>query len=143
MSNIVVTDSGCWEYTKRRDPKGYGRLHTSGYTLTHRIMWTIRYGDPGDLCVLHRCDNPPCCNPAHLFLGTVADNNRDMVAKKRHRSTTPTGEGSYRGKLTDDTARVIRSTYASGATQREIARAYGVSQSTVWRTIHGLTGYAS
>jgi HNH endonuclease len=77
---------GCWLFTGYLNPKGYGTLHFRGRPhLTHRIAWTLFRGEiPPDQCVLHRCDVPACCNPDHLFLGTLTDNNRDMLAKGHH-----------------------------------------------------------
>lgn len=71
-----------------KDPKGYGRVmirDNGGTELSHRIAWILVNGPvpPETPCVLHACDNPPCCNPAHLFLGTNDDNVADMVAKGR------------------------------------------------------------
>lgn len=77
----------CWPWTGSTDRKGYGHVNRPKLKpspmLAHRYAWQLAHGDPGALCVLHRCDRPPCCNPAHLFLGTVADNNADMRAKGR------------------------------------------------------------
>ncbi len=79
----------CWPWTrsKIRDG-GYGQIgrggHDGGIVLTHRLAWEIANGPvPDGMRVLHECDNPPCCNPKHLFLGTQADNLRDMTAKGR------------------------------------------------------------
>lgn len=87
----VHKTDGCWEWTGSRDRKGYGKIAKGGAPtiplLAHRVSWAIHHGDPGDLCVLHRCDNPPCVRPDHLFLGTIADNNRDMTQKGRHGDT--------------------------------------------------------
>lgn len=80
-----VVDSGCWEWTGARLVKGYGLVGNVGGTIqAHRAAWLLtHFVIPDGMQVLHRCDNPPCINPAHLFLGTPADNMRDMVAKGR------------------------------------------------------------
>ncbi len=77
-----------------RDKWGYGDLSYSGkHMQAHRLAWTLTHGDPGELDVLHTCDNPPCCNPKHLYLGTDADNHRDMHARGRFRHRyTPMNE---------------------------------------------------
>lgn len=79
----------CWVWTGPTNRKGYGTL-TEGqgskrHVLAHRAAWIATNGPiPGGLHVLHSCDNPPCCNPAHLHLGTIAQNNREMVERGRH-----------------------------------------------------------
>lgn len=75
----------CIEWTGYRDRQGYGRRSIRRRLfLVHRLAWEEANGPiPDDLCVLHACDNPPCMNPEHLFLGTRADNNADMDAKGR------------------------------------------------------------
>jgi HNH endonuclease len=82
----VKRGPGCWEWQGYRDRKGYGRIGGGKDSqLVHRLSWSLHHGDPGELCVLHHCDNPPCVNPDHLFLGTIQDNNADMIAKGRRR----------------------------------------------------------
>lgn len=80
----------CWIWTGSTS-EGYGQINVGGgdgrHDWAHRVSWEIHHGPiPDGLWVLHRCDNPSCVRPDHLFLGTVADNNRDMIAKGRHRS---------------------------------------------------------
>lgn len=82
----------CWEWNGNRSPYGYGRkrIKTVLYQ-THRLAWAWVNGPiPAGLCVLHRCDNPPCCNPRHLFLGTQVDNNNDTISKGRHGGSAKT-----------------------------------------------------
>jgi hypothetical protein len=76
----------CWVITGHHNRDGYGVLSVDGnMQLAHRLVWVYTFGPiPPGMCVLHRCDNPPCCNPDDLFLGTQADNMRDMAAKGRH-----------------------------------------------------------
>jgi len=92
---------------------------------------------PDGMQVLHRCDNPPCCNPAHLFLGTQADNIADMIAKRRGGAVS--GEAHYRAKLTADQVSAIRARYAAGETQVALAREFGVSQTNISRIVRGTT----
>ena len=79
----VKKTPACWVWAGVTFRNGYGQF--GRHSLAHRIAWELMYGPiPAGLCVLHRCDNPPCVRPDHLFLGTVADNNHDMCAKGRN-----------------------------------------------------------
>jgi hypothetical protein len=85
----VVQSAGdeCWHWTAFCDRRGYGQFSTRDMpsARAHRVSWVIHHGQiPDGMCVLHRCDNPPCVNPAHLFLGTLRDNVHDMMTKGRH-----------------------------------------------------------
>lgn len=88
----TVTETGCWEYSGDRLPTGYGRLMQDGrILLAHRVAWALTHGEIADgLYVCHKCDNPPCMNPAHLFLGDVRENNRDRTLKGREHNTRKT-----------------------------------------------------
>jgi len=78
-------ENGCVEWQRGKFATGYGAVSIGGkMKLSHRVAWEIENGPiPEGLCVLHRCDNRPCCNTKHLFMGTIADNNRDMADKGR------------------------------------------------------------
>lgn len=119
--------SACWEWQKCKRG-GYGRITISGVaTVTvHRYLWELVNGSiPVGLNVLHRCDNPPCCNLSHLYLGTQADNVLECEVKER--GNHPKGVQHGRAKLTEDAVREIRALKASGAKSIELARKYGVS----------------
>jgi len=83
---VAADDEGCWEWTASTNKLGYGWFGAHRKThLAHRVSWELNVGPiPEGSHVLHRCDNPPCIRPGHLFLGTDADNMADMVAKRRH-----------------------------------------------------------
>lgn len=121
----------CWPWTAYRNGKGYGRRAAPGDTYAHRLAYALAYGPvPAGLWVLHRCDNPPCCNPAHLFLGTNMDNMRDMAEKGR-RVPLP-GARNGRAKLDAGAVAEIRTLYAAGAaTQRELAQRFGVTRPAI------------
>jgi hypothetical protein len=101
----------------------------------HRVAWIATNGPiPPGAIVCHACDNPPCCNPGHLWLGRDADNNADKEAKGR--GNHPRGSSHGRAKLTEAQIREIRARYAHGAvTQTMLAKEYGVIQITISRII--------
>ncbi len=117
----------CWEWTAYKDP--YGQIWAWGkQRKTHRISWGLHYGAiPDGMCICHHCDNPGCVNPAHLFLGTKADNNADMCAKGRQ----VVGEKQHLAKLTQEQVLEIRRLYAQGMSQGELGKCYGVHQVNV------------
>jgi hypothetical protein len=125
----------CWPWQgKRRN--GYGRMFANGKMLSaHRVSWALANGSiPDGMKVLHRCDNPPCVNPNHLFVGTQGDNMRDCAAKRRlslqqHPERTQ-GERHPMAKLTADVVREIRARKGSASTYA-LAREFGVCQATI------------
>lgn len=129
---IEKTDA-CWNWVGEKDGGGYGRTRWEGKChKAHRIAWRLLRGKiPAGLFVLHHCDNRSCCNPEHLYLGTQADNMRDMVERKR-RKGIGCGEKNGRSKLTQEQAEAICLLYAAGQmSQQKIANQFGVSQFAV------------
>ena len=133
----------CWEWMGTIMIRGgYGQFqHMRNGIRTryraHRVSWELHNGPiPKGLLVLHHCDNPPCVNPNHLFLGTPKDNTHDMIRKGR----MPRGSARPRTKLTEDIVRDMRSKYANGGILgRELAEEYGVTQWAVFPILRGET----
>lgn len=122
----------CWEWVGGTHRFGYGASLWQGKSVNiHRLVYEHYVGPiPGKMFVCHRCDNPRCCNPAHLFLGTAADNTRDMMNKGRHRVCR--GEDRPNAKLTAEDVRAIRLRWErGGVSQAELGREYGVSQTVI------------
>lgn len=124
----VVRGPDCWLWAGCKHKFGYGKLlgPSKRVDFAHRISWMLFRGPINDgLYVLHKCDNPPCVNPDHLFLGTHDDNSKDMVAKGR------SGRGRSRRLSTDDVWS-IRSLFASGAeTRQSLSERFGMSRGYV------------
>lgn len=131
VEKVHVAD-GCWLWTAGRFRKGYGQYTrtVAGYQYhlyAHRIAWELTRGSiPEGLCVCHRCDNPPCCNPEHLFLGTQADNLAD--ARQKGRLVC----GAHLRKLTDEQRERVRAMYRRGL-GRQLAKQFNVSLATIFR----------
>lgn len=131
----VNKTDGCWLWTGAFRNFGYGVGKLNGRTeRAHRISWTLTNGPiPPGMCVCHRCDNPPCVRPDHLFLGTDADNHADMRQKGR----MATAAKMPHSKLSDDDILDIRTLHAFGASNLDMAKAYGVASSLISRIITG------
>lgn len=129
----------CWPWTGFRQPKGYGRLSWNGHgRAAHRLAWELTHGPiPDGLHACHTCDNPPCCNPTHLFLGTIADNNGDALAKGRRIVPLKRGSTNGQARLTEAQVGEIRS-LRGVVPQRALAARFGVSDATVCRAQTGV-----
>ena len=119
----------CIVWTGARTSAGYGMRRRGGRPVyLHRTVWEEVHGPiPAGMFVCHHCDNPPCYNVEHLFLGTAADNNRDMYAKGRGGHGSADGTKHPFAKLTDEAVRDIRERRAQGIYLRVLASEYGVS----------------
>jgi hypothetical protein len=128
----VIRKEGCWDWGGYFDKNGYGLFHSghSRQTRAHRFSWELYNGKiPQGLNVLHRCDNPKCSNPEHLFLGTTQDNAIDMAQKGR----STLGEKNPNSKLSDDDVREIRKRLEMGVTQTRVANDFSMSYNAIRR----------
>lgn len=126
----------CWPWMAARTTHGYGSFHKDGTRrLAHREAYELENGVlPDGTQVLHSCDNPPCCNPAHLFLGTYRDNVHDMKAKGRIAHSERHGQVIY----SDQTVREALALYrAGGISKRGVAREFGMSAAHFRRITNG------
>jgi hypothetical protein len=146
----VSRDSDCWLYTKGCFPFGHGCFKAERKSwMAHRMAWVLLFGELApNLCVLHRCDNPPCCNPAHLFLGTKSDNSADMISKGRHargdrhavrkNPLLVTGMKNPRAVMTDDLVRELRTLWTTGEFRAEdLGIKFGISTAQAYRIATG------
>lgn len=130
----------CWEWPKiNRVPKdvGYGQIRIGGKIWkAHRLIWTSIYGEiEKGLELCHHCDNPPCCNPSHLFLGTCLDNQRDSAKKGRRNNLT--GEKNNNAKMTKEKVIRVHKLIASGNKHKDIAAEMNVTVSCIRQIAHG------
>lgn len=134
-------ESGCLEWQRKLDSDGYGKIRRGGkgtpHVRSHRLAWELANGPIQEgMSVLHKCDNPPCCDVEHLFLGTNIDNMADMTAKGRK----PHGANAHRAmaKLTEQQVKDIRANYAlCRVRQWELAHRFGVGQDVISRIVNG------
>ncbi len=145
----TVLEGHCRPFLGYCNRFGYGKFGVDGRVhFAHRIAWELTHGPiPGDMRVLHRCDNPSCCNPDHLFLGTLSDNMKDMWNKGRHVkpvnksgrdwSTRFKGTGQLKGeahlsaKLTRNDVLMIREQHAAGTGPTVLGERFGVTKQAI------------
>lgn len=130
----------CWNWQGSKSSHGYGQVSCGrryGSPLgAHRVSWQVHFGEiPNKLFVLHKCDNPACVNPNHLFLGTCTDNAIDASQKRR----IPMGEKHHASKLTSEDVLECRRLFKEGVSMRKLAKKYGVLSKTISDAIKGVT----
>jgi hypothetical protein len=121
---VVGGPDECWEFQGARAPTGYGKISSrpEDYLLAHRAMWIVTFGPiPPGRSVLHRCDNPPCVNPAHLYVGSASDNMHDAAQRTRTKGY----------KLTAAQRVEVIQRYLAGEAGRALATEFGVSAGNV------------
>ncbi len=137
---VRASDEECWPWTGFCEAQGYGIIAIGRATRVkaHRVSWEIHFGEiPEGMCVCHHCDNPPCVNPAHLYVGTRADNNRDRGLRKRGKEHRQYGASNDNAKLTEDDVRAIIACLQTGKSQIAVAEMFGVSQPQISKIARG------
>jgi hypothetical protein len=139
-SKVKKTD-GCWLWTGAKKEWGYGVIgrgrNIDLLERAHRASWILNRGPiPKGMWVLHRCDNPPCVNPDHLWLGTRQDNTDDMMSKKRNRPPKLKGVDHGMNKLSESQVLRIREMWSRGRlTQKAIAFRFGIDHTSVHQIV--------
>lgn len=143
LAKVHKTKEGCWLWTASCYPNGYGMFSMNwrqSPNCAHRAAWQLFRGEiPDGLLVCHRCDNPKCVNPDHLFLGTQSDNMKDMSEKGRGKPPTFRGEKHLMSTLTVEDVSQIRTLLANGVSQAKVSRLFNVSQHAIWSIKTGRT----
>lgn len=136
--NLVEKTDSCWLWKGSKVPKGYGtfRFNNKNYRA-HRVSWQLAHGPIGDneICVLHKCDNPNCVRPDHLFLGTNKDNTNDMLLKGREAR----GERNGHARLDCEKVVAMRRARANGIPFSKLGKMFNVSYVTAFDACTGKT----
>lgn len=136
LNRVRLDDpDACWPWPGNVNPQGYGlvcnKLVKGKKSLTHRVAYAAVYGQPTQ-CILHTCDNPPCCNPRHLQEGSRAQNakQRDQQLRQTH------GEGHYKALLTGAQVAEMRRRHAAGATAMGLSKQYKIKYRHAWKIVN-------
>lgn len=131
----IRSNNECWEWLAGVGGDGYGKFKNG---LAHRFAWELSFGNiPKGNYVCHKCDNPPCCNPEHLFLGEQIDNMRDMVSKGR--GYDKSGENNPKAKLSENDVLNIYKMYKRGLSGYKISKLFYVSETQINYILRGLS----
>ena len=137
---IRINKNGCWEwrYAKGGQMK-YGQLYIGDKKeYCHRASFKLLVAKiPYKMQVLHKCDNPPCFNPSHLFIGSLQDNMNDMVKKGRQKTIPLLGIKNGMCKFSEETIRNIRKDKLNGMTPKELRNKYNIKHAQLWRITSG------
>lgn len=130
-TSFKINSAGCWEWLKAKAGNGYGVISfNQKMHYSHRVSYRFFVGEiPPSMNVLHRCDNPSCVNPEHLFLGTQKDNVADMIKKGRNKN----GQPNPKYKFDDQTVLKIRKDFESGIFPKDLRLSYGISHAQLYR----------
>jgi hypothetical protein len=131
LRRLVTTETGCQEFVGARNNKGYGNIVIEGqYKKAHRLAYEYHKGPiPEGMHVLHKCDNPPCCNPEHLFLGSNLDNVIDSTNKNRRANQVGSNNGNR--VLNEASVKEIRRLYELETKPVELSNLFNVSVSCI------------
>lgn len=142
LTSLRADKDICWEWPGARNVGSYGVIRVDGrFCLTHRLAYEAFVGPIVDsLYVCHSCDNPPCCNPRHLLLGTHQDNMDDMTKRGRRAPLPrPIGIFHHRARLTPIAVKCIRKQVATGQSMRSLSRQFDVSPETIRKVVRLVT----
>lgn len=141
---------GCWKWLGYCAASGHGIARLNGKaTKAHRVAWELLRGTiPPGIFVCHKCDNPSCVRPSHLFLGSAKDNNRDRHSKGRSRGLFPSGklhpaklragDGHWCTKLSNENVKYIKRLHSEGWTQKELGTVFDVNPATISRIVRNI-----
>lgn len=150
FGRVAKTAAGCWEFQGSRTAKGHGQIALGNGSRrligAHRAAWIVTYGEiPTGLVVRHKCDNPPCINPAHLELGTPRQNVQDAIDRGQLLATRARGMRHGNARLTDAQIAEIRRRHrpgihparGTGCSTTELARGFGITRQYVGQLVKG------